>query len=119
MVNDETIEIIKEAYEYCEKLYNGMNSLTKSIDERNLLDLETYFKNILEGFNWILEVGNFATTIVEGEKLDLETISQMVNEYINAYNNLDLLLVRDIIEYELMPQVEIIYNILKRVIEKY
>lgn len=113
MNREETLEIINEAHDYCEKLYSGMNSLVNNITERNLIDLETYFKNILEGFNWVLEVAVFTTNMYEG-KIDLEAVQQKTIIYIEAYNNLDLLLVRDIVEYELMPQVEIFYNILNK-----
>lgn len=110
MNHEEILDIINEAYNYCEKLYSGMNALVKNIEDRNLIDLESYFKNILEGFNWILEVGVLATDI-HREQLDLKNIHQKVNMYVEGYNNLDLLFVRDVVEYELMPQVEILYNI--------
>lgn len=110
MNKEELFEINNEAYNYCEKLYSGMNTLIKNIEDRNLTDLEIYFKNILEGFNWIVEVA-VSLTDIHGEKLDLKNIQQKVNKYVEGYNNLDLLFVSDVVEYELMPQVEILYNI--------
>lgn len=113
MNHDEILGLISEAYEYCEKLYSGMKTLTDNIDKRNLVDLEIYFKNILEGFNWVFQIA-VSVADIHGEKLDLKNIHQKVNMYIEAYNNLDLLLVRDIVEYELMQQVEVFYNIFNK-----
>lgn len=110
MNKEELLEINNEAYNYCEKLYRGMNTLIKNIEDRNLTDLEIYFKNILEGFNWIVEVA-VSLTDIHGEKLDLKNIQEKINKYVEGYNNLDLLFVSDVVEYELMPQVEILYNI--------
>lgn len=111
MNNEEMIEILKEAYNYCEKLYSGMNTLVRNIEDRNLIDLETYFRNILEGFNWILEIV-VLTANIHGEQINLKSIQQKVNLYVEGYNNLDLLFVRDVVEYELMPQVEMMYSII-------
>lgn len=110
MKNEEMLEILNEAFDYCEKLYSGMNTLIKNIEARNLIDLEAYYKNILEGFNWIVEVA-VSSTNIHGEKIDLKNIQQKVNKYVEGYNNLDLLFLSDVMEYELMPQVEILYNI--------
>lgn len=110
MNHEEMIELINEAYTYCEKLYSGMSKFIKNIEDRNLTELETYFKNILEGFNWVLEVEVLSIDI-HGETIDLESIQQKVNIFVEGYNNLDFLFVRDVVEYELMPQVEIIYNV--------
>lgn len=115
MNHDEILEIISEAYEYCEKLYSGMNTLIDNIDKRNLVDLEIYFKNILDGFNWTLEVV-ISSNDIHGEKVDLEIIQQKITMYIEGYNNLDLIFVRDVVEYELMPQVEMFYNIFNKVL---
>lgn len=103
-------EIISEAYNYSEKLYNGMNTLINNIDSRNLENIEEYFKNILEGFNWLLEVAISIKNSNEIE-LDIDNIYGKVKSFVEAYNNIDILLVRDIVQYELMPQVEVFYNI--------
>lgn len=113
MNQDEKKEILSESVSYCEKLYSGMNKIIINISERNLIDIETYFKNILEGFNWVLEVSVFACNII-GEKLDLTQIQEKIQKYIDGYNNLDLLYVSDVVEFELMPQVEIFYDIINR-----
>ncbi|QCX32367.1 hypothetical protein FDN13_00895 [Caloramator sp. E03] len=113
MNQNENIEILSEAVGYCEKLYSGMNKMVINISERNLIDIETYFKNILEGFNWVLEVSVYASRII-GEKLDLKQIQEKIQKYIDGYNNLDLLYVADVVEFELMPQVEIFYDIINR-----
>lgn len=113
MNHQETLELLSEAINYCEKLYSGMVSMVKNIDDRNLNQIEEYFKNILEGFNWILEIGVFTSTRC-GEELNLQEIHGKLNKYIDGYNNLDLLFVRDVVEYELMPQVEVFYNIFNK-----
>lgn len=115
MNHDEMVNIVSEAYNYSEKLYSGMNTLINNIDNRNLIDLEIYFKNILEGFNWILEVAILVSDI-HNEKLDLDNIQEKVTIYVEGYNNIDLLFVRDVVQYELMPQVEIFYNIFNKVL---
>jgi hypothetical protein len=87
-----------------------MGVLIKNINERNLTDLEVYFKNILEGFNWILEVA-VITSDIHKEEVEVKAAEQKVNLYIEGYNNLDLLFVSDVVEYELMPKVEKLYNL--------
>jgi hypothetical protein len=109
MNNKEALDITIEAYEYCQKLYNGMSTLINMISQRNLKDLEVYFKNILEGFNWILEV-TILTQNYHNYSFDIKSSNDKINKYINGYNNLDLLYVSDVVEYELMPQIEVFYN---------
>ncbi|GFP77109.1 hypothetical protein [Clostridium fungisolvens] len=115
MNNNENLEIASEAYEYCEKLYDGMGSLVNNINDRNLNDLEIYFKNILTGFNWIIEVIILLRNIHK-QDIDLAIIQQKITSYTEAYNNLDLLLLSDIIEYELMAEVEGVYKLLAETI---
>lgn len=117
MKQNEIVEIVTEAYNYSQKLYNGMDSLINNIDTRNLSDLNDYFKNILDGFNWVLEVVILSNEF-NGENLDLNNINEKINKYIEAYNNIDILLVRDIVEYELMPQVEVFYEMFGKYLVK-
>lgn len=113
MNKDEILEIVNEAYNYSEKLYSGMNTLVNNIDKRNLEDIDVYFKNVLEGFNWLLEVVVLIKNVNKDE-LNLQSVYEKVNKYVEGYNNIDILLVRDIVEYELMPQVEVFYNIFNK-----
>lgn len=115
MSNYESLDIASEAYEYCEKLYSGMGSLVKNINDRNLDDLEIYFKNILSGFNWVMEVIILLRDIHK-ENIELSITKKKISEYTEAYNNLDLLLLSDIIEYEMIPEVEVAYNLLAETI---
>ncbi|QAA31658.1 hypothetical protein [Clostridium manihotivorum] len=115
MNNYESLEIAIEAHEYCEKLYSGMGSLVNNINDRNLDDLEVYFKNILSGFNWVMEVIILLRDLHK-ENIDLAITQKKISEYNEAYNNLDLLLLSDIIEYEMMPEVEMAYNLLSETI---
>lgn len=109
--NNEVFEIINEAYEYSIRLYNGMDSLVQKINSRDIKDLETSFKEILEGFNWLFQI--IILLNKNGDKnVDLEGIEKKVKLFIEAYSNLDILLFSNLIEYELMPQVEEFYNIL-------
>lgn len=110
MNQNEVCDIIKEAHEYCEKLYNGMNTLVNNIDNRTLKELDVYVKNILEGFNWLLEI-IVVSKINIYNPLELNIIHEKINKYVEAYNNIDILLIRDILECELMPYVEIFYSI--------
>lgn len=115
MNNDEILQIINEAYEYCVKLYNGMGSVVINIKDRNLNELEEYFKNILEGFNWITEI-IFSLRDFYNEKIELCIIEKKTKLLVEAYYNFDLLFFSDVIEYELMPQVEEFYNILGKLL---
>lgn len=111
MENDEVFQIVNEAYEYSIRLYNGMDSFVEKISSRDMKNLESSFKDILEGFNWLLQV--IILLNKNGDKnIDLGSIEKKVKLFIEAYNNLDILLFSNIIEYELMPQVELFYNIL-------
>lgn len=111
-MNDmETVAVLKEASDYCEKLYSGMNTMVENIRNRNLIDLEIYFKNILEGFNWVIEVSIYCSEL-SNKKIEIIHIEEKLNRYINGFNNLDLLYVQDVVEYELMPQVEVFYEII-------
>lgn len=118
MNNNEILEIIDEAYDYCEKLYSGMGNMVINIKNRDLDQIEQYLKNILEGFTWVVEVVTSSKQIYN-EQIDLLSIQEKIKMFVEAYNNMDLLLLSDIVEYELMIQVEQLYKILSKIKSSY
>lgn len=108
---NETIEMAKP---YIDKMKNGIQEAIKLFEEGKNNEAIEVCSFIEEGSNWLSEVARL-TKDLQGENLDENELDGKIDELAEAYENEDYTLMRDLLEYEILPIItewnEVIKNI--------
>lgn len=106
-IEDLTKETVNNAGEYLIKLKEGIKETADLFRQNDLEEANENYQLILEGFDWYLSVLSSLLEIIENEELInqnnnlLDEFNTVLKELMEAYENNDLVLVADILEYEI------------------
>lgn len=110
-MNDK-FEALKTADDYLDKLKNGINKVVDLLEEDNEKKACSYIIDIAEGIDWIIQVINL-TSDVQKEKIDLSNMNENLNEIVEALENEDYNLLKDLFRYEISPILDRIHKQIK------
>ncbi len=112
---DEKIEVLITANEYMEKLISGTRKVIDLIDDDNMDEAYNIILYMGEGIAWISDVIRL-TKDVHREEIDLNILNEKLNEIVEALENGDNILLRDLFNYEILPELEKIHRLIKIII---
>ncbi|MCY6353973.1 hypothetical protein [Clostridium sp. ZS2-4] len=101
---NQQFETIKTASEYIEKLEAGIIEavrLFKSGEEGQANKMIHY---IIDGIQWITDAMRLTSGVHE-QKIDYDEVNSKLLEIVEAFNNEDYILVGDLLEYEILPEI--------------
>ncbi|MFR1380499.1 MAG: hypothetical protein ACLSTJ_16270 [Clostridium neonatale] len=101
-MENKKIEILKTAYEYIDKLIEGIKNIVEEIQEGNEYEAIVIIPNVAEGMEWLINSIKL-TEDIQTEPIDLDSLNQQLKELIEAFENEDYILIGDIFNYELIP----------------
>lgn len=107
------IEVLKTASEY---IVNLKISISKTAECLKSIQYEkgmAMIEPITEGLIWLLMVVQNTRDVQKGE-ISIEEINEKLNEIVEAMQNEDDILVADLFEYELLPIIENIENVINK-----
>lgn len=104
--------VVKTSY-YCQSVYTSIDLYIQLIDIRKYDILNNLFIKIIEDTTQCV---NFYSKL-DFQVLLLDNINNSLKLLVDAYSNLDYFYIKDILEYELLKNIEIIFKNLKFLIE--
>lgn len=114
---EEKIEALKVAKDYCKRLENGMETLTKELRGERLPDTGEYLKTVVNGLNWIIEVYNATSDLVnENENvIDKDTVNEQTTKLNSALKQNDDALIADTLENGIVPFLEKLQSAIEQI----
>lgn len=79
-LKEKQIEALQTAVPYCEKMITALNSLIEEYSKEKKEDTDEYMKEVSEGLNWIFEVYNGTSSLINADKavIDQEAANESV-----------------------------------------
>ena len=118
-------ETLQEADDYLPKLKKGILKTVKHFRDDELQKANNNYQNILEGIEWYLDVVNKIISIFDDEELyddyqkSVKNINEKLTELMVSYKKEDMVLVADILEYEITEYIDNFIEFNKKVKLKY
>ncbi|NFQ00882.1 hypothetical protein [Clostridium sporogenes] len=110
MSNDK-IEILKTASEYILRLKDGILKTSEYMESGEYDKGFSLIYPIAKGLSWLIEVIE-KTKDIQKEEIFLDELNDKLNEINNAIENEDNVLIGDLFQYELLPIMENIEEII-------
>lgn len=98
------LEVLQAAYEYIEKLIDGINTCVNFYRVGDLGNAHQYILLIIDGLEWVINV-IVGTQDVRKEVIEISNITDILNEIVEAMQNNDTTLIADLLEYEVLEQI--------------
>ncbi len=97
----ESVESLKE---YLPKLIQGIEKVLEYIEVKDEKEAFTLLVQVIEGLQWSFEVAILTAPTFDrlGMIVDQEHILNILNELVSAIQNRDLILMSDLLEYEIL-----------------
>ncbi|WP_408955670.1 hypothetical protein [Natroniella sp. ANB-PHB2] len=114
-----TLDSLKEAENYLPRLISGIDEIINSFSQGEKSKAYKLLNQALEGFQWLSILIDNLETISDSiyEDMDLNRViknwESNLNEFLTAFENQDIILLSDILEYELLPVLEEYLEIIK------
>lgn len=105
-------ETLKEADEYLPKLREGVLNTAKKFRNDESKKANNKYQNILKGIEWYIDVINKIISILDEEELYnkyqklVKRMNEQLTKVMTAYNKDDIVLVADILEYEIVEFID-------------
>ena len=118
-------ETLKEADEYLPRLKNGVLTTAKKFRDDENEAANKKYQNILEGIEWYVDVLNKIISILDDEELYnkhqklVKKMNEQLSQLMVAYNKDDMVLVADILEYEIEEYIDKFIELNQKVNLKY
>ena len=109
---NEKIEILKTTSEYLVNLKGGIENLVVLMNEEKEQQACGIIPEIADGVGWVLNVTNLTSDIL-GEVENLDEINNFLTEIVEALENEDYILVSDLFNYEILPILENLHEVIK------
>ena len=95
-------ETLETANEYIEKMIEGIGSFNSYMLNNEPSKALELWPNILEGLEWIVQAVSLTKPIQEKD-MNVEELIEILPDLLDAYENGDMILVSDILDYEIKP----------------
>jgi hypothetical protein len=109
-------ETIETAAEYLERIIPGITHTVSLFQEGNEVDAWEWMKNIVDGLQYIYDVVEL-TKDLQIEPVEMDGFKDYLQEMVDAIENGDSILLCDLLEYEIIPIMEEIYQKLKPLVD--
>lgn len=98
-------ETSREIEEYIPKMIDGIDIFIKKIMSGEEAEANSVLSNIFEGLEWIIQAVKLTNRFIQGD-MEEENLLSKLPLLIDAYENKDMILVSDILDYEIKPILE-------------
>lgn len=108
MTPEEFVQIIKTYNEYLERMHTAVGHICEDLQDSDYQELSMTMPVVVEGLAWVYEA---ATEFVGLGKIAIEqydSLKGLIGNLGEAMENHDLLLLHDLMEFELIPLLEAI-----------
>ena len=108
-VKAEKMEALEAARDYSERLKRGMQTVAEALHAKNRdADIETLLKQCVDGLNWVIEIYNRTSDILneKEELIQKEQVNQNIMELSSALQENDGLKIADCFETGVIPFLE-------------
>ena len=87
----EQLEALQAMLDYIPKLRKGMETVAKELSGERLADTNEYLKKVIEGLNWVIEVYNGTSALINEKEnnLDKAAVNKACVDFSSAYKNGD------------------------------
>lgn len=87
----EQLEALKVMLDYIPKLRKGMETVAKELNGVRLADTNEYLKKVIDGLNWVIEVYNGTSSLIneKANNLDKAAVNKACIDFGEAYKNGD------------------------------
>lgn len=103
---DEKLEALKEAQRYVKVLYTGVEETVGYFRQNDNSQGYRLTSQIAEGLEWLSDVFRL-TEDRQVKKIDQDELFQLLRQIIEAMENEDVLLLADLLEFELLEQITV------------
>ena len=110
------LETLETAHGYMERLYEGVQCVIDAFDSQQENKAYDLLVQVIDGLLWLVDVFEL-TKEVEGQFISAQEIKPILAELIEAQENDDSVLIRDLLQYEIMTSIEKWYQIVSNIIE--
>lgn len=95
-------EILNTAYEYIDKLNNGIKIIVEKIQEGNEYEAIKLIPSVADGIDWLTQTIK-VTEEVQKEPISIDNLNEQLESLVEAFENEDYILLGDLFNYEIMP----------------
>lgn len=95
-------EVIQSAYEYLPRFKQGISELAQQIKINTTSKERETITQVIDGIQWLLEVFKL-TKEIQKTPIQVTDITPLLQEMSEALENDDMVLLGDLLEYELLP----------------
>lgn len=101
----EKIEVMHTAYNYLERLEQGIDECAMLFREKQLDKANEQLVLIVEGLEWLIDAISLTSDVRENV-IDVTKMTPMLKEIVEAMQNTDVILVADLLYYEVLENVK-------------
>lgn len=94
------LEALQTAYEYIERLEVGITQCIEYFQANDIGAGNELLTQIIDGLGWVIEVLE-RTKQVQKQEISIHRITDILNEFLEAMQNNDSILICDLLEYEI------------------
>lgn len=105
-------ELLQSLYEYLPKLYSGINTNVEYYRTNQNGMADELIIQVIDGLCWTIDAIILSEEF-DREGLNIQELKNVLSEMLLALENEDKVLIADILEYEIMPQVKKWFHILQ------
>ncbi|ACQ54122.1 hypothetical protein WBZ18_17930 [Clostridium botulinum] len=110
---NEKIEALRTASEYILNLKNGIKTASENFQNGNEQEGNDLVPLIADGINWITQVLEL-TKDVHKKEVNFDELNNKLEEIVEAIEFQDFILVGDLFQYEILPEVENMEEIINK-----
>lgn len=104
-MRDQQREVLESVYEYLPRFKDGINELAKNLAIRVTAKEREVIVQVVDGLQWLLDAFRL-TKEIQTTEIDTQLVRPLIVEMCDAIENDDMILLGDLLEYELTPIVE-------------
>ena len=104
-MQEEKLEALKATGEYLEKLIPGIKTLCGELRGERQEDTDDFQKQCIDGLNWVIEIYNRISDIIDAEKIHTEkqALNDKLIELGTAIKNKEDAKIADLLESGVLP----------------
>lgn len=104
-MKQQQVEALQSAYQYIPRFKEGVGKLASTLKVRTTSNEREEITHLVEGIAWLIDIFRL-TKDVQKTVIKTEGIVSLLEEMSGALENDDMILLSDLLEYELIPIVE-------------
>lgn len=100
------LELLDTAYEYMGRLLKGIEQITYYFDIGEYTKGNQLLSEFIEGYDWLLQALELTQTLHQ-HLISFNNIEEIVEPLLEAIENKDYVLIKDILQYEIKEQISV------------